>query len=434
MHTLLILNPGHFHAALVLRESHPQLSDDIYVYSEAGPDLDRFMAVPGSFNERKRDPTHWRIHVYTGEDYLERLIGEKNGDIVVLAGKNDTRMETIDTLSRAGFSVLADKPWVTTEKALPFLRSAMGSNRPLILDIMSERYEITTILQKRLIGEKEIFGQIRIDTDGSPSVYEESVHHLYKIVNEKPLVRPPWHFDVNIQGEGLIDVSTHLVDMTHWMLFPGAPVDFEKDIELLDARRWPTLVPVEKFRKITGTDHFPNSILHDVRENALSYYCNGDLLYRVKNIPVHIRVVWNLEIPEGGGDTHYSYIKGTRSDLLIRQLPERGFRAELLILPKRDLAAVEQSVKACLDKWCGSFPGLSVTREAEKLLLNIPNTLRTSHEEHFCQVRDAFLEYLDTPTLPPETRPCIVSKYTLLAEARKKALDSPFEPLDLQRK
>ena len=41
MHTLLILNPGHFHAALVLRESHPALSDDVFVYSEAGEDLNR---------------------------------------------------------------------------------------------------------------------------------------------------------------------------------------------------------------------------------------------------------------------------------------------------------------------------------------------------------------------------------------------------------
>ena len=40
MHTLVILNPGHFHAALVLRERHPSLSDDIYIYSDPGPELE----------------------------------------------------------------------------------------------------------------------------------------------------------------------------------------------------------------------------------------------------------------------------------------------------------------------------------------------------------------------------------------------------------
>lgn len=98
MHTVIILNPGHFHAALVLRDSHPSLADDIFVYSEQGPDLDRFMAMAGSFNKRRNNPTRWSIHVYTGADYLEKLIAEKKGDIVVLAGKNNTRMEDIEIL------------------------------------------------------------------------------------------------------------------------------------------------------------------------------------------------------------------------------------------------------------------------------------------------------------------------------------------------
>ena len=35
---------------------------------------------------------------------------------------------------------------------------------------------------------------------------------------------------------------------------------------------------------------------------------------------------------------------------------------------------------------------------------------------------------------PPEARSCMVSKYTLLAKAREKALVSPFEPLTLSEK
>ena len=57
MHTLLILNPGHFHAALVLRESHPALSRDVFVYSESGPDLDRFVEMAESFNARAERAT-----------------------------------------------------------------------------------------------------------------------------------------------------------------------------------------------------------------------------------------------------------------------------------------------------------------------------------------------------------------------------------------
>ena len=429
MHTILILNPGHFHAALVLRESHPALSQDIYVYSEQGPDLDRFLDMVNAFIDRKINPVDWRIHVYTGTDYLEKLIEEKKGDIVVMAGKNHKRMEQIERLNRAGFSVLADKPWVISADTLPLLHAALKADRPLSIDIMTERFEITTILQKDFMAEEDVFGTLRVDQDGSPTVFKESIHHLYKIVNDQPLVRPPWHFDIKVQGEGIVDVSTHLVDMTHWMLFPGAAIDFQQDIELLHARRWPTLVPLDKFSKITQLDHFPDAVQNDVKADGLHYFCNGELVYRVKEIPVHIRVLWNLEIPEGGGDMHASIIKGTRSDLMIRQLPQSGFKVELLVIPRKDPAGIQAAVQGCLERWSAKYPGLSLSLEDDKILIDIPDALRTTHEEHFCQVRDMYLDYLAQGACPPETGACLASKYTLLAEARKRALAAPFEPL-----
>jgi hypothetical protein len=226
-----------------------------------------------------------------------------------------------------------------------------------------------------------------------------------------------------------VDVTTHLVDMTHWMLFPGAAIDFQQDIELQDARRWPTWVPLDKFSKITQLDHFPESIQNDVKDDGLHYFCNGELVYRVKGIPVQIRVIWNLEIPEGGGDMHASVIKGTQSDLMIRQLPQSGFKVELLIIPREDPTRIQAAVQRCFEKWSHKYPGLSLSLEEDKILIDIPDALRTTHEEHFCQVRDMYLDYLAQGACPPETRACLASKYTLLAEARKRALASPFAPL-----
>ena len=430
MHTLLILDPGHFHAALVLRQSHPALSRDVFVYSEAGSDLDRFVEMAESFNTRTDNPTAWHLHITTGSDYREKLIQEKKGDIVVIAGKNDRKMDHIAHLTRAGFHVLADKPWLTTEAALPQLHSALEAGRPFSLDIMTERFEITTQLQKEFLKAEEVFGRVHIDPGGKPSVFKESVHHLYKIVNQKPLVRPAWYFDVAIQGEGIMDVTTHLVDMTHWMLFPDQGVDFERDIELLQARRWPTAIPLDMFRKITQVQDFPDAIRPDVVGDTLACFCNGELLYQVKEIPVHLRVIWNLEIPEGGGDTHRSLIRGTRSNLLIRQLPERNFTVELLIEPKEEPDRVAAAVEKCLAKWSQTYPGLSADREEGYIRIDIPDRLRTTHEEHFCQVRDMYLDCLDRKFYPPQEHAGIVSKYTLLAHARKMALASPFEPLD----
>jgi predicted dehydrogenase len=429
MHTLLILNPGHFHAALVLRERHPSLSDDIYIYSEPGPDLDRFLEIAESFNNRQANPTRWKLNVYRGKDCLEKLVHDKKGDIAVLAGRNNTKMKNIDTLNRAGLAILADKPWVTTQAALPFLRATMASDRPLAADIMTERYEIATLLQKKFLAEESVFGRIRIEEDAGPSVFMECVHHLYKIVNEKPLVRPAWYFDINVQGEGIVDTTIHLVDMIQWMLFPGNPIDYEKDIELNEARRWATGVPLDKFAKITGTHQFPQAVHEYVKDDILNYFCNGELIYHIKGVPVHLREIWNLDEPPGGGDTLRSLMKGTRSDLMIRQLPEQGFKSELLIVPGKNRSQVERAVQDCLRKWSDRYPGLSATLEKNALLIKIPDHLRTTHEQHFYQVRDAFLEHLDTGTEPAEHRACTIAKYTLLAEARKRALSAPFEML-----
>ncbi len=429
MHTLLIVNPGHFHAALVLRERHPSLSNDIYVYSEPGPELERFLEIAESFNNRQINPTCWRINIYKGKDFLEKSIDEKKGDIAILAGRNNTKMGNIETLSRAGLAILADKPWITTEAALPFLRSAMASDRPLAADIMTERYEIATLLQKEFLAEDSVFGRIRIEKDAGPSVFKECVHHLCKIVNEKPLVRPVWYFDIDIQGEGIVDTTIHLVDMAQWMLFPGIPIDYEKDIELIQARRWTTGVPLDKFAKITGAGQFPQSIQEYVKDDILNYFCNGELIYHIKGIPVHLREIWNLDEPPGGGDTHRSLMKGTRSDIMIRQLPEQGFKTELLIVPRENKSPVDKAVQDCLTKWSDRYPGLSAIPEKNALLIKIPDILRTTHEQHFCQVRDTFLEHLDAGTEPAGHRASTITKYTLLAEARKKALVSPFEML-----
>lgn len=429
MHTILIFNPGHFHAALVLREAHPRLARDVYVYSEEGPDLDRFMELVAAFNARPANPTGWRIQVYKGNDYLQKLIGERKGDVVVIAGKNDAKMNAIERLGREGFFVLADKPWLISADGLGLLREAVLPQRPLALDIMTERFEITTILQKKFMAAPDVFGAIRIDADGSPSVFKESVHHLYKIVNNRPLVRPSWYFDLAVQGDGITDVTAHLTDMTHWMLFPGAAIDYDRDIELLQARRWPTRIPLATYTKITQQPAFPAEVEGDVDGDRLLYFSNGEMVYRIRNVPIHIRVVWNLEIPEGGGDRHQSVIKGTRSDIQVRQLPAHGFKVELLIVPHGNLPEIETAVRRCLEKWSPAYPGIAVRREDEKLLIDIPDDLRTSHEEHFCQVRDTYLDYLDRGAVLPAERAGLVAKYTLLAEARKMALAAPFEPL-----
>ena len=73
---------------------------------------------------------------------------------------------------------------------------------------MTERYEITTMLQKALVNDPAVFGHLLTGSLERPAVTKESVHHLFKYVSGKPLRRPAWFFDVAQQGEGLVDITT----------------------------------------------------------------------------------------------------------------------------------------------------------------------------------------------------------------------------------
>jgi len=75
MLALAFLDPGHFHAALRLRERQPRANDEIFVYAPAGPEVDDFLALIDAFNRSER-PTARRPVVNAGDGSLERLLAE----------------------------------------------------------------------------------------------------------------------------------------------------------------------------------------------------------------------------------------------------------------------------------------------------------------------------------------------------------------------
>ncbi len=416
-HTLLVLNPGHFHAGLTLRSRDPRLADDVYVYAEQGPDVDNFIRMVDSFNKRATDPTRWRLHVYRGPDYLERLRSERRGDIAVISGRNDTKMASIHQLHNDGFHVLGDKPWLIDTAEEGWL-GEVAASRPLAMDIMTERHQIASRLQRALAGNPEVFGEYRRD-GAEPAIYFKSIHHLYKIVNNRPLIRPHWFFDTNVQGEGMTDVTTHLVDLAQWMSGDGTAFDYQRDVALEAARQWPTAVPLDIYSKITGLSDFPASVREHVAGGALQYLCNAGIRYRLRGIPVQIESLWNLAIPENGGDTHYGVLRGTRAELTVDQGADTGFKTQLTVRPKSNDRRYEDALDRAMAALQAEFPGVGYAAEGTVFRIRIPDALRTGHESHFAEVLQEFLGYVDEGDWPLQLGPDIVAKYTLLVRARE---------------
>ena len=254
--TLMTLDPGHFHAALVQKNMYDAISPEVYVFAPAGDDLNLHLERIESYNNRENNPTRWEERVYAGPDFFGQMIKKRPGNVVVLSGNNAKKTDYILKSVEAGFNVLADKPMVISYDKFPLLEKAFQvaeENNVLLYDIMTERYEITTMLQKALSQNNEIFGQLISGSPDEPAVTKESAHHFFKYVSGSALVRPPWFFDTQQQGEGIVEVTTHLVDLIQWECYPGVILD-KGDIEIITARRWPTVISAGEFSDVTGLE------------------------------------------------------------------------------------------------------------------------------------------------------------------------------------
>lgn len=413
----ITLNPGHFHAALVQKEMYEQVDPRVHVYAPLGPDLIAHLNRIAGFNTRNAKPTRWQLEVHACADHLERMAKEKQGNVVVLAGRNATKIDAILAALDAGMNVLADKPWILVPEQLPKLKQALdlADERGLTAyDIMTERYEITSILQRELVQTESIFGAIQPGSPDDPGVFMESVHFLKKTVAGVPLRRPAWFFDVNEQGEALSDVGTHLVDLVPWMLYPDQAIDVERDASILTAKRWPTVLSKSDYQQITGDADFPASIQADVTGDELQYYCNTLVNCTLRGIHVKLNVLWDFEAEPGAGDTHLAVFRGSRSRVEVRQGREEKYQPELYVIPNRTMEypLVKRSLDQKIAQMQVAFPGVGVTDLGTHLRLAIPPQFRVGHEAHFAEVTKQFLRYLaKTDQLPAWEKPNMLAKY-----------------------
>src|SRR5262245_19345615 len=297
---LMTLDPGHFHAALIQKEMYPGVAPRVHVYAPLGWDLFEHLKRIDAFNRRPEKPTSWDLDIHTSSDYFERMLKEHPGNVVVLSGRNAVKMDRILASVKSGLHVLADKPWILKSSDLPKLDAALAeadSRKVIAYDIMTERFEVTTELQRVLVNDPATFGGMVPGTEAEPGVYMESVHHLMKVVSGSPNIRPTWFFDTNEQGEAASDIGTHLVDLVQWTLFPDRAIDYKADIKVGAAQRWPTWIPEADFKRVTGTPGFPKELAPAVKDGRLEYYCNTLVSYALKGIHTKLNIIWDWEAP-----------------------------------------------------------------------------------------------------------------------------------------
>ena len=212
-----------------------------------------------------------------------------------------------------------------------------------------------------------------------PSISMRSIHHFFKSVSGRPLIRPAWYYDVEQQGEGIADVTTHLIDLVFWQCFPENPVRYETDVEVLAASHWPTAVRAGGFPSIDGCRTVP-ALSGEVppRRGARGDGQRPDTLPRKKGCTSAWR--WSeLELAERRGCLS-SVVRGSRASIEVVQDETTGNVKSLYVLaagggdPAQTLTALRRRVAALQP----DYPGLRVveTDIPGRFLVDLPVAAR----------------------------------------------------------
>ena len=403
---LMVVDPGHFHASLLQREMYPSLARRVSVYAPLGPELLDYLNRVSLFNQRKENPTLWDLDVHTSSDPMGEMLREHPGNAVVFSGKNRAKIDRIVASLDAGIHVFADKPWIIVSKDISKLERALDTAERKGLaayDIMTERFEITSILQRELVNTPAVFGVQEQGTESDPGVYAKSIHHVMKIVAGVPLRRPTWFFDTAEYGEGLADVGTHVVDLVQWTAFPDQALDYKKDVRMISGKRWPLSMTKKQFEQVTGEPEFPPALEKDIHEGKFDYYCNNSVSYALRGVHVKMDILWNWEAPAGGGDVYEAAFRGSKARVEIRQGAAEKWLPELYVVPANNSVRTEvaDAVKTKLAALQTQWPGVSMEMPGTDIHIVIPAKYRVGHEAHFAQVANKFFAYMASPNSMP---------------------------------
>lgn len=426
---LIVLDPGHFHADLLQKTSNDKINDTVYVYALQGTELTQHIQRIESYNNRAEKHTSWKEIIYSKNEFFQKMLLEKKGNVVVLAGNNQKKAEYINQSVQAGYNVLSDKPMAINKEQFELLKQSFDFAKKkgvLLYDLMTERFDILNIVERELIRNKELFGDIQNGTAEKPAVFVESVHHFYKNVSENPLVRPAWYYDVEQQGEGIVDVTTHLIDIVNWQCFPDIALDYKKGVTMLSAKHWTTDITLQQFSQSTQLNRFPDYLTKYISDSLLKVYANGEIYYKIKDINIGIKVVWNYEAPSGSGDTYSSIIKGSRAICMILQNKEQSYIPQLYIQKAEnvDQKMFDEALNKTIKLLQQTYPFISLKKEGDKVKIDIPSDKRGGHEAHFALVAEKYFDFLAKRNMPSWEIPNMLTKYFITTTALEMAKDS----------
>jgi hypothetical protein len=122
-------------------------------------------------------------------------------------------------------------------------------------------------------------------------------------------------------------------------------------------------------------------------------------------------VIWKYKAPDGTGDTHYSIMRGSKANLVIRQDKDQQYKPTLYIEPVGKDSNYEKSLNEQIKTIAAKYPGVELKAAKNGWEVIIPEKYKEGHEAHFGRVTEKFLEYLKNGSMPSWEVPNMIAKY-----------------------
>src|SRR5690606_12661996 len=166
-----------------------------------------------------------------------------------------------------------------------------------------------------------------------------------------------------------------------------------------------------------------------IREDGnLAVFANGEINYSLKGVHAKVSVIWNFEAPAGTGDTHYSIMRGQYANLIIKQGAEEQYKPVLYVesTGERDTETFEAALTQAVEQLGATYKGLAFEQLAPgRYRISVDPSLVTTHEEHFAEVTEKYLDFLQSGTMPEWEVPNMIAKYYLTTKALEDAETVP---------
>jgi len=426
---VVVLNPNPYRTALFHSSTYQDVSPQITVYAPPGPELQGYLNQIKKFNARTPEPTNWKQEVYTSSDYLQKMLRQKTGNLLIVTGINSNKPRYIKAAVNAGLNVLADRPMCIRHDGFETILEAFDlaeKNDVILCDIMEKRSNIASVIQKELVNNENVFGELQNGTFDSPAIIEQSEHYL--LAEGKEVSRyPAWYFDTLKKGEGIANLGVELVDQVLWKCFAGKNINYQKQTNIKSAQCWPTLISEQEFKKITGEKGFPPYLQQRLDERALlPFYGSGRIIFTTKDVFAGLTVSWSLQAPKGVKDSYRSVIRGTKARITVSQGKETNYESQLFVEPAEDadVTLLKQALAKAVAEMNREYPGLRVREQNNELQVVIPEKYYLTQEKLFTSSVKQRLEYFRENEIPEWEVLFMKAKYRIITEALTKSKTS----------